>query len=361
MKAADYMELALSLAKATVGQTSPNPSVGAVVVKDGRIVGMGSHLKPGEAHAEVIALEQAKDHAVDSTVYVTLEPCAHYGKTPPCARLLVEKQVKRVVIASVDPNPNVQGKGIQILEEAGIDVEVGLKENEALELNRFFFHYMHYKKPFVTLKAATTLDGKIATKTGDSKWITSKDARIDVHLDRAKHDAILVGSQTVKADDPQLTVREPAVGTSPIRIVLSTDLDFSFSERVFDHAAKTWLITTKHVSEQRIQTVPEHIEVIQLNTDTVEINAVLDVLGEGGIQSLYVEGGRMVHASFIKAKAFHRIQWYIAPKMLTGIDALTAVGGQSPEWMKEAIDLEFEDVEKIGPDLKITARQKKEA
>src|SRR5690625_1702775 len=169
----EWMGLALELAEATIGQTSPNPSVGAVVVRDGKLLGVGTHMKAGEPHAEVLALEQAGDDAEGADVYVTLEPCAHYGKTPPCAELLVEKKVKKVYISCQDPNPKVAGKGIEILEAAGIETEIGIEEERGRKVNKYFFHYLEKGRPFVTLKAATTLDGKTATKTGDSRWITS--------------------------------------------------------------------------------------------------------------------------------------------------------------------------------------------
>lgn len=204
------MELALNLAEATIGQTSPNPSVGAVVVKDGQLLGVGTHLKAGEPHAEVHAIAQAGQKAKGADIYVTLEPCAHYGKTPPCAELLVKSEVKKVYIACLDPNPKVAGKGVKILTEAGIEVEVGIGEQRALKINQSFFHYQNTRRPFITLKAATTLDGKTATVTGDSKWITSEKAREDVHEERHKHDAILVGGRnTVEQDNPSLTTRLP--------------------------------------------------------------------------------------------------------------------------------------------------------
>ncbi|WP_232828027.1 bifunctional diaminohydroxyphosphoribosylaminopyrimidine deaminase/5-amino-6-(5-phosphoribosylamino)uracil reductase RibD [Paraliobacillus sp. X-1268] len=351
-----YMDLALSLATSTIGQTSPNPSVGSVVVKDGRIIGMGSHLKAGEGHAEVLAMQQAGEEAEGSDVYVTLEPCAHYGKTPPCAELLVQRKVKKVYIACVDPNPEVAGKGIEILKKAGIEVEVGLKEERALKINQYFFYYMKNKRPFVTLKAAMTLDGKTATATGDSKWITSEEAREDVHKQRAIHDAIMVGSNTIKQDDPRLTTRLPQGGKNPIRIILDTNLMINPDAKILDNEATTWIICGKNADTNDFQRKHAHVKLIQLQTEKLEITAVLDILGEHGIQSLYVEGGSTLHGSFVREGLFQECHWYIAPKLLAGSDAISVVGGISPNNMKEAIDLDIKSIEQVGPDIKIIAR-----
>ena len=355
-----YMDLALSLAEATIGQTSPNPSVGSVVVKDGKILGMGSHLQAGEAHAEVIALQQAGEEAEGADVYVTLEPCAHFGKTPPCANLLVERKVKKVYIACVDPNPEVAGKGIKRLEQAGIEVEVGLREEKALEINRYFFYHMKNKRPYVTLKAAMTLDGKTATANGDSKWITAEKAREDVHKQRAIHDAIMVGSNTVKHDNPRLTTRLPQGGKNPIRIILDTNLSLNLNVNVFDDEAPTWIICGKDADATNFKINYPHVKLIQLQTEKLKLNDVLDAIGEHGIQSLYVEGGSTVHGSFVKEKLFQECHWYIAPKLLAGNDAISVVGGVAPEKMAEATNLEIISLEQIGSDIKVIARPKQE-
>lgn len=220
-----YMDFAIDLAKRVSGQTSPNPVVGAVIVKHGEIVGFGAHLKAGEAHAEVQAIKMAGlEKTSGATVYVTLEPCSHFGKTPPCSNLLIESRVKRVVIASVDPNPLVAGEGIKKLQDAGIETVVGVCQEKALALNEVFFHYIKTNTPFVTLKTAASLDGKTATYSGESKWITGPDARLDVHHYRHKHDAILVGVETVIKDNPSLTTRLPSGGKNPIRVILDTSL-----------------------------------------------------------------------------------------------------------------------------------------
>ncbi|PXW89203.1 diaminohydroxyphosphoribosylaminopyrimidine deaminase /5-amino-6-(5-phosphoribosylamino)uracil reductase [Streptohalobacillus salinus] len=356
----DYMALAIELARKTVGQTSPNPSVGCVVVKEGIIVGLGSHLVPGEGHAEVLALTQAGAKAKQADVYVTLEPCSYTGKTPPCADLLIASAVKRVIVASVDPNPKVSGEGITRLRNAGIQVEVGLLEAEAKQLNHTFFHFMKHKRPYVTLKAAMTLDGKIATKTGDSKWITSELARRDVHNERARHDAIIVGRGTVIHDNPQLTVRYPENGRNPIRIVLATDLDLPDDLHVFDTAVKTYVVCGQNAPVEAFTLKHPDIGVIQAPTPTVEIPFLLDQLSALNIQSVYVEGGSTVHASFIEGKHIDQVHMYIAPKLLTGKDAVSVVGGSSPTWMNDAVDLTFETIEQLGDDLKIVAKPKRE-
>ena len=219
-----YMRLALDLARSAQGQTSPNPLVGAICVKDGQIIGTGAHLKAGTPHAEVHALLMAGTESRGADLYVTLEPCAHIGKTPPCTDLIITSGIRRVFVASIDPNPSVNGTGIRLLKAAGIEVVTGILQEEAEQLNRAFFHFINYGKPYVTLKAAATLDGRLSTQTGDSKWITSDAARTDVHHLRHTHDAILVGVQTVLHHNPFLTTRLPHGGKNPIRIILTPAL-----------------------------------------------------------------------------------------------------------------------------------------
>ncbi|MFB1050333.1 bifunctional diaminohydroxyphosphoribosylaminopyrimidine deaminase/5-amino-6-(5-phosphoribosylamino)uracil reductase RibD [Paraliobacillus sp. JSM ZJ581] len=362
MNKENYMDIALSLAESTMGQTSPNPSVGAVVVKDGRIVGMGSHLQAGHAHAEVIAIDQAGGKAEGAEVYVTLEPCAHDGKTPPCADLLIDRHVKKVYIACVDPNPKVAGKGIAKLKQAGIAVEVGMKEARALEINKHFFHYVTYKRPYVTLKAAMTLDGKTATKTGDSKWITSKEARLDVHSERSIHDAIMVGVNTIQQDNPQLTTRLPQGGINPIRIVLDTHLSINHASNLLrDHQAPTWIVCGSKAKTNAFQNTFPHVKLLQQATPIIQLTAILDQLGEMGVQSLYVEGGSTLHGSFLSGKLFQSCHWYIAPKLLGGSDAYTTVTGESPDKMVDAQELIIDSIKQIGLDIKVIAHPKQEA
>lgn len=351
----DYMKLAIEIAAKTQGQTTPNPVVGAIVVKDNQIVGIGAHLKAGEAHAEVHAIKMAGDKAFNSTVYVTLEPCSHFGRTPPCSDLLIKRQVSRVVIASTDPNPLVAGKGIERLKKAGIKVDVGLLREEAEQLNEVFFHYISTGLPYVTLKSATSLDGKIATSTGDSKWITSEEARLDVHTYRHQHDAILVGVNTVLKDDPQLTTRLPSGGKNPIRIILDTKLRTpSFAKIIVDKQAETWIVVGQHAPLGKIRTLEDkNIKIIQLPAETLEIRSVLKIIGEMGVTSLFVEGGSQINESFIKAKVVNQMITYMAPKIIGGTTAPTSIGGRGFEKISEAFQLEIKSVEQIGSDIKI--------
>ncbi|PGZ59279.1 riboflavin biosynthesis protein RibD [Bacillus cereus] len=358
----EYMRIALQLAEGTSGQTSPNPMVGAVVVKDGNIVGMGAHLRAGEEHAEVHALHMAGEKAKGATVYVTLEPCSHFGKTPPCCELLIKKGVQRVVIATLDCNPLVSGNGKRRLEEAGIEVTTGILEAEATLLNRFFFHYMKTKRPFVTIKTAMSLDGKTATVTGESKWITGEEARADVHQYRHTHDAILVGVNTVIADNPHLTTRIPNGGKHPIRVILDTHLRTSSSSHVItDGLAPTWIIVGKDVNKEKIASYEfENIAIFQMKTKQIEVQDILDLLGEKQILSLFVEGGQTVHASFLQTNNFNEIVTYISPKLIGGKDAPTLFGGNGFATLQDALSLEIQEMKQIGDDIKIVANARNE-
>ncbi|MGM0845354.1 MAG: bifunctional diaminohydroxyphosphoribosylaminopyrimidine deaminase/5-amino-6-(5-phosphoribosylamino)uracil reductase RibD [Bacillota bacterium] len=358
MQEREYMELALSLAKAGKGQTSPNPAVGAVVVKDGEILGMGAHLKAGEPHAEVHAIRQAGPKAEGADIYVTLEPCAHTGKTPPCANLIVENKLRRVFIASVDPNPLVAGKGISILENAGIEVTTGVCETEALKMNEHFFHYIQTKTPYVTLKSAVTLDGKTASFTGDSKWITSEESRLDVHKYRHTHDAILVGVNTVIKDNPFLTTRLPRGGKNPIRVVLDTNLRIPIESKILEvKEAKTVIFCGSKASAEKKRILKEKgVLLEQLNSPDMAISQVLKRLGELNITSLFVEGGSSVHFSFLKERAFQEVVIYIAPKLVGGSKAFSSFGGDGFALISDGEQLEFSSVESIGVDLKIIAK-----
>ncbi|MBT2637856.1 bifunctional diaminohydroxyphosphoribosylaminopyrimidine deaminase/5-amino-6-(5-phosphoribosylamino)uracil reductase RibD [Bacillus sp. ISL-39] len=353
----DYMALAINLASATEGQTSPNPQVGAVLVKDGRIIGMGAHLKAGEPHAEVHAITMARDKAKDATLYVTLEPCSHFGKTPPCSNLVIDSGIKKVFVASVDPNPLVGGAGVKKMLEAGLDVQVGLMEEEAKALNKVFFHYISTGLPYVTLKSATSLDGKIATVTGESKWITGEEARKDVHRFRHSHDAILVGVNTVIKDNPSLTTRIESGGKNPVRVVLDNTLRTPLDSRIVnDRAAETIIVTGGRAEAERIKQFTElGIEVIKLETEQVEIHGMLKKLGDWGITSIYVEGGAEVHGSFLKEKAFQQVIAYIAPKLIGGKNAPAAYGGGGIARLEDTVSLEIRDVKQIGQDIRIIA------
>ncbi|MGV2942065.1 bifunctional diaminohydroxyphosphoribosylaminopyrimidine deaminase/5-amino-6-(5-phosphoribosylamino)uracil reductase RibD [Mesobacillus sp. LC4] len=353
----DYMALAVNLARATEGQTSPNPRVGAVLVKDGQIIGMGAHLKAGEPHAEVHAIKMADGKADGATLYVTLEPCSHFGKTPPCSNLVIESGIKKVFVASFDPNPLVGGAGIKKMRDAGIEVEVGLMEEEAKALNKVFFHYISTGLPYVTLKSATSLDGKIATVKGESKWITGEEARKDVHHFRHAHDAILVGVNTVIKDNPSLTTRLDSGGKNPIRVILDSTLRTPLESRIVnDQAADTIIVTGADVEPERVRQFSERgIEIIKLETTKFGIVDMLKKLGERSITSVYVEGGAEVHGSFLKEKAFQQVVTYIAPKLLGGKNAPAAYGGEGIARLEDTIPLRIIEVKQIGQDIRIIA------
>lgn len=355
----DYMKLALQLARSTKGQTSPNPVVGSIVVNDGQIVGVGAHLKAGEGHAEVHALEMAGKKAEGATIYVTLEPCSHYGKTPPCANLIVESGIKRAVIATKDPNPKVAGNGIKLLKKAGIDVVYGVCEDEANELNKVFFHYVTKKTPYVTLKTAMTLDGKIATTTGKSKWITSEEAREDVHYLRHTHDAILVGIGTVLADNPSLTTRLAQGGKHPIRVILDRQLRIPLEANVVqDGLTETWVITSQNASKEKENELARFgVNVIRVKDDSVQ--SVLNELGERHITNLLVEGGAEVSGSFLKEKAIDEWIIYIAPKAFGGREAPTPIAGEGIFEVADALHFSWKNVSQMGPDLKLVLERKR--
>lgn len=353
----DYMNLALQLARGTIGQTSPNPVVGAVLVKNNQIVGMGAHLKAGEPHAEVHAIRMAGEKAKGGTIYVTLEPCSHFGKTPPCADLIIQTGIKKVYVATTDPNPAVAGTGIERLRKAGIEVKVGLHQQEARELNKVFFYNIQTGLPYVTLKSATSLDGRTATVTGESKWITGEAAREDVHRWRHCHDAILVGVNTVLKDDPSLTTRLASGGKNPIRIILDTHLRTPLTAKVItDQAAPTWLVTGCDIlPEQEEAYKMQGIEIIKMPSPGIKIKELLHYLGKYGITSLFVEGGAEVHGSFLKEGAFQQVITYIAPKLIGGKAAPASFGGSGIETLSEAPLLTIKEVTKIGDDLRIIA------
>ncbi|MCI1857821.1 MAG: bifunctional diaminohydroxyphosphoribosylaminopyrimidine deaminase/5-amino-6-(5-phosphoribosylamino)uracil reductase RibD [Sporolactobacillus sp.] len=353
----DYMKLAIQLAAATVGQTRPNPAVGAVVVKSGRVIGVGAHLKAGEAHAEVQALRMAGDQSVDSTLYVTLEPCAHFGRTPPCADLIVRKRLKRVVIATRDPNPLVAGKGTARMRAAGIQVDIGLLEQEAAAINCFFFHYIRARTPFVTLKTACSLDGKTATRTGESQWITGRAARRDGQKLRERYDAVLVGIGTALADNPRLSVRLHPQARQPVRVVLDTHLRIPEENALLtDAGAPTWIITGCTIDETKAARIGGgHVVIYRMARETVDVRDVLTLLGEKEITSLLVEGGATVHGSFLQAGAVDRLVVYAAPKLIGGTGALPAIGGAGVARLTDAARLTIKRVEKLDGDLKIVA------
>ncbi len=313
------MRLALSLALMGEGQTSPNPIVGAVLVKDHRIIGFGAHLQAGKPHAEVHALRMAGEEAQGSTLYVTLEPCAHYGKTPPCADAVIQSGVKRVVVAVEDPFSEVSGRGIARMRAAGLQVDVGCLAQEAEQQNASFLYYARTGLPFVTLKLAATLDGMIATDSGDSKYVTGNEARTWVHQLRDQVDAIVVGVKTVITDNPQLTVRLPEGGKNPVRVILDTHLSMPSDSNVLSPEATTMVFCGFEASELAEQNlVHRGAQVIRIQTvdGMVNIVAVMKHLATLGYLHVLVEGGASVAGSFLSQQLVNEVWMFHAPKLL---------------------------------------------
>ena len=359
-----HMRLAMQLAGNAIGRTSPNPLVGAVIVKDNRVVGCGWHRKAGTPHAEVHALNQAGELAQGADVYVTLEPCAHYGKTPPCAKALVEAKVKNVYGGLLDVNPKVAGKGFKILEDAGIHVEYGFLQDELRKQNEVFFKWIEHKKPFVVLKAAMTLDGKIATATGQSKWITNETSRAYGYKLRDIYDGIMVGINTVIEDNPMLTARVDG-GKNPIRIVVDSSLKIDINANVVqDKSAKTIVATTDKADKDKILKLQaQDVDVIVVDkdeNDKVDIEKLLDILGQQNICSILVEGGATLSGSFVAKKLVDKVYFFIAPKIVGGKEAKTPVAGTGILNLQEALALKDIQIEKLEEDILIIGRVDKD-
>jgi len=337
-----HMVHALRLAERALGTTAPNPAVGCVIVKDGIVVGRGSTGRGGRPHAEAIALQQAGEAARGATAYVTLEPCSHHGQTPPCAEALVAAGIARVVAAVEDPDPRVNGGGLARLYQAGVEVESGLCSGEAGELNAGFFLRVRLGRPLVTLKIAQSLDGRTATATGESKWITGEAARAYGHLLRARHDAILIGAETALADDPELTCRLPGLeDRSPVRVVLDSRLRLNEWTKLAQTAGATptLVFTARGDGGGAIETCG--IEIVRVQRDVLgrpKLEAVLSTLAERGITRLLVEGGATVHAAFLDHGLADRLELFTAPMLLGAagrgaVEALAALTlGEAPRF-----------------------------
>lgn len=348
------MNMALALAKK--GRVSPNPCVGAVVVKGNRLLGSGYHKKFGGPHAEVVALRAAGKKSRGGTLYVTLEPCSTHGKTSPCTEAILNSGVKRVVVATRDPNPKHLGKGLKVLQRKGIQVRVGVKEKEAKELIASFNHWIQKKIPYVIVKEAMTLDGKIATRLGDSKWISSEPARKWVHQLRSEVDAILVGKKTLLQDNPRLTARGKN-SKQPIRILLASNGSLPTHLNVFSKSGKTWMVMAKNGS-QKSNWEKRGLEVIQVkqNKEGLDLKELLKKLGQRGITSLLVEGGGETVFRFLKAKCVNKMVLFVAPKIVGGRHAVTAVEGDGVGKLSQAFLPKEWDWKKIGPDLMFEAK-----
>lgn len=346
MKDEAYMDLAISLARRRKGLTHPNPTVGCVIVKDGEIVGLGYHERAGSPHAEVVALEQAGSRAKGATVYVTLEPCTHFGRTPPCTDALLEAGVKRVLVATLDRNELVRGKGIERLRSGGVEVEVGLREEEATLLNEDFFTYISQKRPYVTLKLAQTVDGKMATATGDSKWITSLPSRKFAHRLRSEATAVLVGITTVLKDDPLLTVRHIPFERQPLRVVIDPELDIPLgSNLVKDRSAPTLVVFSKRkpTYEQALR----EAGVSLLHMEEIELRGLLEELARREVVHLLVEGGAYTITSFLREGLWDRLVVLEAPKLFGGGKGIEDLGVVSVE---EALRLRIRREWRLGED-----------
>ena len=358
MKEEDFMRLALSLAKRGLGTTSPNPMVGALVIKGREVVGEGYHRKAGEAHAEAIALEKAGEKARGATLFVTLEPCCHTDKrTPPCVDVVIKAGVKKVVVAMFDPNPQVNGKGIEALSKAGIDVKVGMLSDEARRLNEAFVTFQEKKRPFFVMKAALSLDGKIATKVGDSKWISNEESRSYANRLRSVMDAIMVGINTVILDNPILVPRTARPKRYPMRVVLDSKLRIPLSCDLVKTAGsyRTLVFTLNEPSaekEGRLRSLG--VEVVRVDAGEnrkVDLPAVAAELAKRGVTSVLVEGGGEVNGSLLREGLIDKVLLFYGPLLIGGRNAASLVGGKGIDFLKDAYRVDLTSVKKLKDDI----------
>lgn len=354
-----FMKRALELAENGIGYTNPNPLVGAVIVKDGQIIGEGYHALYGSSHAEVNAFKNAKEDVKGATLYVTLEPCSHYGNTPPCANTIVEKGIKKVIIGLKDPNPLVAGRGIKILQDNGIEVVTGVLEEEGKKLNEIFLKYITTQLPFCIMKTAMTLDGKIAAYTGDSKWVTSELSRQYVHKLRHRAAGIMVGIGTVLADDPKLNTRlRYEEGSDPIRIIVDSNARIPLKAKVLNinSKAKTIIAATEKADKEKLKALEEkgaEIIVTPLKKNRVDLSYLMKSLGVRKIDSILLEGGSSLNYAALEAGIVDKVNIFIAPKIIGGEGAKTPVGGEGIALMKDAIKLRYIDIQHFGEDIMI--------
>jgi diaminohydroxyphosphoribosylaminopyrimidine deaminase/5-amino-6-(5-phosphoribosylamino)uracil reductase len=354
-----FMRVALREAEKGVGRTSPNPAVGAVLVRNGRVVARGFHARAGAPHAEVVALRAAGARARGADLYTTLEPCDHYGRTPPCSVAILEAGVRRVVVGSRDPNPLVNGKGIARLRRGGVEVVTGVLAGACDALNAHWFRFISAGRPYVTLKAAVTLDGKIATRTGDARWVTGPEARAWVHRLRDRVDAVLVGAGTARVDDPALTTRLPrGRGRDPVRVVLDTELALPRRLRLFhpDSDAPTLVAHAARAARAAPRFGPG-VEPLACRRGPggIDLRDLLAKLAARGVTHLLVEGGAKVHARFLASGLVDRVAVFVAPKIVGG-DGVSWISGAGPARMAGALRLDDVRVERIGDDVLVTGR-----
>lgn len=349
-----YMLRALQLAKQGQGRTNPNPMVGAVLVKDGRVIGEGYHRKYGDLHAERDALFHCTEDPKGATAYVTLEPCCHYGKQPPCTEALIEAGVKRVVVGSGDPNPKVAGQGLEILRSAGMEVTVGVCKEECMALNEIFFHYIQTGRPFTAMKYAMTLDGKLACYTGKSKWITGEEARAHVHKLRNAYASILIGTGTLLNDDPLLTCRLEG-GNNPLRIVCSTNLDVPLTCQIMRTAKEVPTLIATCCPDKRkyrsFTSLGAEVLCLPKQKGGADLERLLEELGKRGIDSLLVEGGSAIHGSFAEQRLVQKIYTYVGAQVFGGLTAPGPVGGTGASAPEESMKCKVQKVLQLGNDV----------
>lgn len=352
-----YLEMAYALAEKAKGWASPNPLVGAVCVKDGRLVGWGYHERPGKPHAEIIALHRAGSQAKGSTLYVTLEPCVHWGRTPPCIETINKIKPKRVIVSCLDPNPIVFGKGVKKLKEAGIEVSVGLLKEKNIRLNEFYFKYITRRLPFLTLKAAVSLDARMASRTYDSRWISSSEARQYAHLLRGEHDALMVGIHTILRDDPLLTVRHPRwKGKKIIRLILDSQLRLPLAARILStlEEGPIYIFASPHVPQKKESLLRNKgLEVVRLPTRTgkISLSRLLRWLGQREISSVLIEGGGRLFTSLIERKLADKLFLFISPRLIGGEKAPSFFEGKGVGRVRDAFQLKKISTFRIGPDI----------
>lgn len=353
-----YIQLTIEIAKKGEGSVSPNPLVGCVIIKNNRIIGAGYHQKFGEYHAEINAINSSVESLEGSTLYVNLEPCSHHGKTPPCVDRIIKEKIKRVVIGTLDINPLVSGNGVKALKKAGIDVKVGVLEKECIELNKFFFKFITNKLPYVTLKAAQTLDGMIADKNNYSEWISSSESRKYVHWLRARYDTVLIGSGTAKIDNPKLTVRM-VEGRNPYRVVLDSNLKLKSDLNLFkNNSDKKTIIVASEKSKSRLKKINQFeklgVKILFAKSDIhgrIQLKSILKELSKLQITSILVEGGSKIYSSFIKQDLFDDIYLFVSPKILgSGLKTFSEIKSKK---LGDAAKLNLRKTKIIGDDLLI--------
>ncbi len=354
-----YMQIALELAARGKGRTSPNPMVGAVIVKGGKIIAEGYHKKAGTPHAEIIALKKAGSQAKGAVLYVTLEPCCHTDKkTPPCTSAIIHSGISEVIAAMTDPNPKVSGKGMRELRKAGIKTRTGALKSEAGKLNEAFIKHITQREPFAVLKIAQSLDGKIATSKGESKWITGAKARERVHKLRNELDAIMVGIGTIIADNPSLDCRVKN-GKNPYRIIIDSSLRISLNAKVLNYDDnKTIIATTEKASRSKITRVTNlgaTVLVINSKQGRVDLKRVMKELSKLDIMSVLIEGGSSISAAALSSKVVDKVMFFVAPKIIGGTDSFSSVGGESPSLLKNALQLRDLHAEQFGEDILMEA------